>query len=158
MNDLTFLAPASIPVPTADDDVRMEAYLAAESPSVKAEATLVSEQRVRVMIETPFAGSSATAIGLNRLYGNEALRDSLLRGEAPMAAHALYAQTFVLDQDDPDERELIEVARASWLPLVNRVIVYVDRGVTPSMEVGIRRARDLGVPVEERSISSWKRG
>lgn len=157
MSNLTFIAPTSTPM-APDEEVRLAAYLAAETPTAHRALSLPPDQRDRVMIESPFAGNSATAIGLNRLYGREALRDSLLRGEAPMAASVLYAQTFVLDQDDADERELIEMAGASWLPLVDRVIAYVDRGITPSMEAGIRRARELGVPVEERSIPSWKRG
>jgi len=159
VSDLTFIAPAPTSVPTSDDDVQMAAYLAAaETPAVQRALAIAPERRTRVLIESPFAGNSPTAIGLNRLYGHEALRDSLLRGEAPMAAHVLYAQTFVLDRSDPDERELIAMAGASWLPLVDRVIVYIDRGMTPGMEAGIRRAKELGVPVEERSLSRWKRG
>lgn len=155
MTNLTFLAPAPAPTLTSDQAARMGAYLAANEPSTgRAEP----EHRVRVMLESPVAGNSSTAVGLNRLYAHEALRDSLLRGEAPMAAHLLYAQSFVLDQENPDERELIALAGASWLPLVERVVVYVDRGITPCMEAGIRRAKELGVPVEERSIHSWKRG
>jgi hypothetical protein len=50
------------------------------------------------------------------------------------------------------------VAGFAWLALVDRVVVYVDRGISNSMREGIRRAEELGVIVEERSIPGWKRG
>lgn len=153
MTDLTFIAPA--PAVPSDQELRMSAYLAAAE---KSSGQVRAERPMRVMIESPFAGASHTAISLNQLYAREALRDSLLRGEAPMAAHVLYAQSFVLDQDDPGEREIIAMAGASWLPFIERVVVYVDRGITPAMEAGIGRARELGIEVEERSIPNWTRG
>lgn len=159
MSDIAFIAPASPQAPTSDDAVQMAAYLAAAEKTGSEQApTTTSDQRTRVMIESPFAGRNMAAAAMNRLYGREALRDSLLRGEAPIASRMLYTQTFVLNDDNPDERELIELASASWLPLMDRVVVYIDRGITPHMEAGIRRAQELGVPVEERSIPSWKRG
>ncbi len=75
-----------------------------------------------------------------------------------MASHMLYDQTFVLDDDDPDERALGMAAGQSWLPLVDKVVVYVDRGISPGMREGIARARELGVEVEERSLTDWARG
>jgi hypothetical protein len=114
--------------------------------------------KTKVIIESPFAAPSENAQRLNQLYGRAALRDSLLRGEAPMASHMLYAQQFVLDDDDPMEREIGMLAGFSWLPLVDRVIVYTDRGISAGMKAGIQRAEDLGVIVEERSIPGWERG
>jgi len=74
-----------------------------------------------------------------------------------MASHMLYAQTFVLDDTVQDEREIGMLAGFSWLPFVEKTVVYVDRGISPGMAEGIRRARELGVPVEERSIPEWAR-
>jgi hypothetical protein len=134
------------------------------SPEMETEVALAVAKRLhptyktRVIIESPFAAPSKNALGLNQLYGRAALRDSLLRGEAPMASHMLYAQTFVLDDTDPAERELGMLAGFTWLPLVDRVIVYTDRGISRGMEEGIRRAKELGVTVEERSIPGWERG
>lgn len=152
MNDVTFLSPA----PLLDDfDITAAAYLAtAEAPAdVSSKVT-----RPLVVVESPFASPSASGRGLNQLYGRAALRDSLLRGESPMASHMLYAQTFVLDDDDPDERALGMAAGQSWLPFVEKVVVYVDRGISEGMREGIVRARELGVTVEERSITEWTRG
>lgn len=148
MSTPTFLAP-SVPELT-DEQIRMQAVLAA----AENETTPAS----RVLIETPFAAGSTTGATLNQLYGRAALRDSLMRGEAPMVPHLLYQQTYVLDEGDPDERQIAEAAGRSWLPFVDRVAVYVDREITPAMRAGIERARSLGIEVEERSVPDWKRG
>lgn len=112
----------------------------------------------RVLLESPLTARNHRGSGLNQLYGRAALRDSLLRGEAPMAAHLLYAQTFVLDGADPSERQLGMEAGWAWLPFVDRVAVYVDRGISPGMKEGIARAVGYGLIIEERSIPDWQRG
>lgn len=56
----------------------------------------------RVIIESPYAGD----VELNAQYARECLRDSLTRGEAPIASHLLYTQPGVLDDAVPRERAL----------------------------------------------------
>jgi hypothetical protein len=53
-----------------------------------------------VILESPFAGD----VERNTLYARHALKDSLMRGEAPIASHLLYPQ--VLDDLIPSERQL----------------------------------------------------
>lgn len=155
MSGVQFIAPAPVTAePT--NDVLAAAYLVAAERETADKS--VPSHRPRVLIESPYAAPSASGRGANQLYGRAALRDSLLRGESPMASHMLYAQTFVLDDDDPDEHALGMAAGFSWLPLVEKVVVYVDRGISEGMREGIRRARELGVTVEERSIAEWERG
>ncbi|MCI4659705.1 DUF7768 domain-containing protein [Cryobacterium zhongshanensis] len=145
MSNVTFIsAPARESAATATD----LAAVKARHPSFK----------TKVIIESPLASPSKSGLGLNQLYGRAALRDSLLRGEAPMASHMLYAQKFVLDDTDELEREIGMVAGFAWLALVDRVVVYVDRGISNGMREGIRRAEELNVIVEERSIPGWERG
>lgn len=156
MSNVTFLKPS------VENDVQLAAALVVASRPSEAAVTEAKAQhpthRSRVLIESPLSAPSQTGLGLNQLYGRAALRDSLLRGEAPMASHLLYAQTFVLDDTDPAEHEIGMLAGFSWLPLVERVVVYVDRGISLGMKEGIRRAEVLGVDVEERSLEDWARG
>lgn len=160
MSAPTFLAPAPVVAPALDDD---QAQLAAALAVAEAEvatpvgAATSTARKTRVLIESPLAAKAESGRALNQIYGRAALRDSLLRGEAPMASHMLYAQTFVLDDTVQDEREIGMLAGFSWLPFVEKTVVYVDRGISPGMAEGIRRARELGVPVEERSIPEWAR-
>lgn len=113
---------------------------------------------VRVQLESPFAGNSKTALELNQLYLRAALRDSLLRGEAPFASHAIYAQTFVLDDTIPEERAIGINAGLQWMPVAEKVVVYIDRGISRGMELGIARATSLGLPIEKRSLPEWAKG
>lgn len=148
MSAPTFLAPETI---ASEQDMRLTAYLEADLANHRPQPT-------RVLIESPISIGSSTGAKYNELYGREALRDSLMRGEAPMASHMLYTQTYVLDESNADERAVAEAAGASWLPLAEAVVVYSDRGTTPAMQSGIDRAKALGIPVEYRSLEKWQRG
>ena len=156
MSALTFIAPP------AEADVQLAAALAvaARPPAtpVALAKTMHPTNRTRILIESPLASPTETGLGLNQLYGRAALRDSLLRGEAPMASHMLYAQRYVLDDTNPAEREIGMLAGFSWLPMVDHVAVYIDRGISNGMREGISRAEALGLDIEERSLADWARG
>lgn len=102
----------------------------------------------KVIIESPFAGD----IEKNIEYARACMRDSILRGEAPIASHILYTQPGILDDDDPAERALgIEIG-LQWGELAELTAVYTDLGVTEGMEQGIERAKNAGRKVEHRTL------
>lgn len=68
----------------------------------------------RVILESPYAGDTAEDVERNLTYAREALRDSLLRGEAPIASHLLYTQKGVLDDRIREERGLGIAAGVAW--------------------------------------------
>jgi len=68
----------------------------------------------RVILESPYAGDTAEDVERNLTYAREALRDSLLRGEAPIASHLLYTQKGVLDDRIREERALGIAAGLAW--------------------------------------------
>lgn len=103
-----------------------------------------------VILESPFAGEVETNIHYARL----AVRDSLLRGEAPIASHLLYTQEGILDDTIPSEREHGIHAGLAWGKVAEKTVVYIDRGISRGMEYGIERAKNEGRVVEFRSISS----
>jgi len=78
------------------------------------------------------------------------LRDSLARGEAPIASHLLYTQ--VLDDNDPAERSIGIAAGLAWRTVAEASVVYVDRGVSGGMQLGIGAALAAGLPVERRTL------
>jgi hypothetical protein len=85
-----------------------------------------------VIVESPYAGN----VQLNTEYARAALRDSLSRGEAPIASHLLYTQ--VLSDSIPSERELGIVAGLAWRGTPNVTpVFYIDLGWSD----GMRRAR-----------------
>ncbi|HKY87627.1 MAG TPA: hypothetical protein VJL90_12765 [Pseudorhodoplanes sp.] len=102
----------------------------------------------RVALESPYAGDVAA----NEAYARAAMRDCLLRGEAPIASHLLYTQPGVLDDLIPAERMLGINAGLVWGTLAEATVVYTDRGISRGMQYGIERAIDEGRPVEYRTL------
>ncbi|WP_100961101.1 hypothetical protein [Bosea sp. FBZP-16] len=101
-----------------------------------------------VIVESPYAGDVET----NVEYARRCVRDSLLRGEAPIASHLLYTQPGVLDDEIPEERKHGIDAGLAWRRVADASVVYLDRGISKGMEYGIEAARYAGLPVEFREI------
>jgi hypothetical protein len=93
----------------------------------------------RVIIESPYAGD----VERNLRYLRACLRDSLLRGEAPLASHGLYTQPGVLDDLDPEERALGIAAGFDWRDVADATVVYTDLGLSRGMRSGIEHAKRL---------------
>lgn len=104
----------------------------------------------RVIVESPFGGQQLR----NIIYARAALRDCLLRGEAPYASHLLYTQSGVLDDDIPEERLLGMQAGFHWHGLADYVAVYIDFGISRGMQAGMANAKQCGLPISERRLPS----
>jgi hypothetical protein len=105
-----------------------------------------------VIIESPFAGATLAEELDNIAYARAAVRDSLGRGEAPIASHLLYTQRGILDDNIPSERQWGIDAGLAWRAVAQGSVVYTDRGISKGMEYGIAAAKEAGIPVEYRSI------
>ena len=101
-----------------------------------------------VIIESPYAGD----IVANMEYARRCVRDSLLRGEAPIASHLLYTQPGILDDDRSVERQLGIDAGLSWTNVADASVVYTDLGISKGMQYGINKAIQSGLLVEYRSL------
>ena len=104
-----------------------------------------------VIIESPFAGDIET----NIRYARACVRDSLMRGEAPIASHLLYTQEGILSDDIPAERQHGIDAGLAWRAVANASVVYTDLGVSKGMEYGIAAAASAGVEVIYRTLKDW---
>lgn len=93
-----------------------------------------------VILESPFAGN----VEENIQYARMALRDCLLRNEAPIASHLLYTQEGVLNDNIPEERQHGIDAGLAWGNVADETIVYIDKGISIGMEYGIKRAVSEG--------------
>ena len=102
----------------------------------------------RVILESPYSGDVNRNIG----YARRAVRDSLGRGEAPIASHLLYTQSGILRDSDVDERQWGIDAGLAWGLVSHATVVYEDHGITEGMLYGIRQAEQIGKPVEYRKI------
>ena len=109
----------------------------------------------RVAIESPYAGATPEILERNLRYVRACMRDCLLRGETPIASHALYTQPDVLDDSLPADRELGMRAGWNWFAVVDFVAVYVDLGISGGMQRGIVEATRIGRPLVYRQLLSW---
>jgi hypothetical protein len=102
-----------------------------------------------VIVESPFAGN----VEENIAYARLCVRDSLLRGEAPIASHLLYTQPTILDDNIPAERQHGIDAGLAWRKVAEASVVYTDLGISRGMEYGIKAAQAQGIPVEYRTLN-----
>lgn len=112
----------------------------------------------RVIVESPFKPTSDWP-GVrwwqrwqNILYARAAVRDSVLRGEAPIASHLLFTQRGVLDDDIAYERRLGIAAGLAWKSVAEAFVVYIDRGISKGMREAIVAATDAKIPVIYREL------
>lgn len=107
-----------------------------------------------VIVESPYAGDVAR----NVRYARAAVRDCLLRGEAPYASHLLYTQPGVLCDENPEEREHGMLSGFAFQAVAEAHVVYVDLGISRGMQRAIDAATAAGRVVEERRLGEgWER-
>lgn len=103
-----------------------------------------------VIVESPYAGN----VDQHVTYARRAVRDSLMRGEAPFASHLLYTQPDVLRDAVPAERKHGIEAGLELAKRADLTAVYADLGISSGMEWGVKHAKDCGRPIEFRFIGS----
>lgn len=105
-----------------------------------------------VVIESPYLGKTDEEVFRNRVYAGRAMRDSIIRGETPLASHVLYAASGALDDNNPDERDLgIRTGYKLWR-VADRIVFYLDYGMSPGMEKAMKRAESKGEKIVKRYI------
>jgi hypothetical protein len=106
----------------------------------------------RVIIESPYGNADPAVVRANVEYARQCIRDSLARGEAPIASHLLYTQPGVLDDTKPDERAWGINAGLAWGEAATATVVYLDRGLSRCVRYGIERAEAESRKIEYRAI------
>jgi len=104
----------------------------------------------RVVLESPYQGD----IERNVDYARACVRDSVMRGESPLASHLLFTQPHILQDSAPDERALGIAAGHAWIPIADALVVYQDFGISDRMTAAIAHAKFCNVPIEYRCIDA----
>ena len=104
----------------------------------------------KVVIESPFKGTTERTQEQHRAYLNHALQDAIRRGEAPFASHHAYPG--VLDDDNLKERTIGIAAGLCWGEMADLVAIYQDMGVSPGMTQAIDHYKAMGKPIEYRKL------
>lgn len=101
-----------------------------------------------VILESPYAGD----IERNIKYARMCVKDSLNRGESPIASHLLYTQEGILDDTIHEEREKGINAGLAWKKVADLQVFYVDYGVSKGMQYGMDFAKENNIPFDIRTI------
>jgi hypothetical protein len=80
------------------------------------------------------------------------MRDSLHRGEAPIASHLLYTQDGILDDNIPSERQLGIDAGLAWKHVAAIHVFYIDYGYSTGMLYAKNYITAHDIKMEERKI------
>lgn len=115
-----------------------------------------------VIIESPYRGGDYSRTKRNVAYLSACVRDCLDRGETPYSSVAMIAMMSGLDDKVPEDRELGMSAGWAWYGIVKSaggaVVIYVDRGISEGMQLGMERARGIGIEIEQRRLGEeWSR-
>lgn len=111
-----------------------------------------------VILESPFSGTSKYWLikkiqqWLNIRYARCCVKDCLKHNESAIASHLLYTQPGILDDDIPLDRERGIAAGHAWVKVADKMVVFVDHGVSIGMEHGIKAAVKANVKIEYRSL------
>lgn len=115
-----------------------------------------------VAIETPFKPTGRRGNGEaelayekreNAAYALAALRDSLMRGEAPFASHMLYTQ--VLNDAVTEERSRGMRAGLALTRRLDAIAVYTDLGISIGMRDSIEAAERDHRSIFYRRVQGW---
>ena len=102
----------------------------------------------KVIIESPYAEN----IERNIKYARACLKDSLTRGEAPLASHLLYTQDGVLDDGIKAERMQGINAGLAWVEFADIHVFYIDYGMSKGMKDALLYSLTKGLEVEYRKL------
>lgn len=115
---------------------------------------------IRVVIESPLGATALhatvserrAAIAENQRYARRCVVDSLARAEAPYAAHLFYHHPEILDDLIPGQRAQGLQAGLFWATQAEICAVYLDRGFSSGMRLGVQQAVTLGMRVSFRFL------
>lgn len=113
---------------------------------------VIRQPKKAAVLITPFMAEDYSRAAAVKRYGDRCVKDSIGRGEAPIASHLFYYD--VLNVRNPIERDIGLLSQLTWIGKCDIVVVYVDFGITKAMEVAINTAQLRSRKIEFRTIGS----
>lgn len=111
----------------------------------------IPNNAILVMVESPYAGN----VELNKKYLNDCFVDCLLRGESPIASHKLYPDIPLCYDDYPERRRLGIESGYAWGSKADKIVVYIDLGMSSGMKRAIDVYSEIGKLIEYRRLKEW---
>lgn len=101
-----------------------------------------------VILESPYRGN----VLANEQYARRAMKDSIVRGEAPFASHLLYTQKGILDDAQRDDRELGIRLGFAWSHCADMHVFYTDLGWSKGMIDALAFCKRTHMDFEFRAV------
>jgi hypothetical protein len=105
----------------------------------------------RVIVESPYRGTSQAERLRNVSYLKRCLRDCIMRGESPYASHGLLPGA--LEEDRAEERGLGIRAAWTWWEVAEGIVFYIDYGWSEGMVAAHTRAEVFKMQIEVRGLN-----
>lgn len=152
-------------VATSDDKPGKPAPKDARSKGVPEPASIVTGQdgnlvanvlknpRWAALVLTPFMSEDPAKKDLLYRYAKRAVKDSLNRGEAPLASHIFYYE-FFNNNLIQTERDMGFISQVSWIQNADLIVVYIDFGITQAMKAALDVAKLKNKRIEYRTITA----
>lgn len=100
------------------------------------------------IVESPYAGD----IKRNLAYARSCISHCIQKGETPFASHLFFTQEGVLNDDDAEERKKgIELGFNFW-EHAEKIVFYIDNGISRGMKAALENCIQHGVPYEFRNL------
>jgi len=97
-----------------------------------------------VVVETPYAGE----VAYNVAFARACMKYCFSMNWAPFASHLLYAQSGILNNQNPKERRLGIESGFEWREFADMTVVFKNLGISKGMELGIEDSMQKLVPVK----------
>jgi hypothetical protein len=112
--------------------------------------SVIKNPRKLVIIECPYGTEDPAMRDRYILYAKKCVQDSIKRGEAPFAGQLFYLN--FLNDKVPIEKDVSLISHMSWITVADLVAVYIDMGISASMQMGVNVAMIKNKRLEYRTI------
>jgi|GEM_PF-6666973 len=105
---------------------------------------------LRVLLEVGNIGRNPS---IARRYEFACVRESVKMGESPICVSLQHS--LISDLRDIENSMDALTQASNWLPVVEKLVLYTDMGMTGRMEALKAKAKEIGVEVTERSCKEF---
>ena len=109
-----------------------------------------------VIIDSPLKGVDDYETAMNILYAKACVHDSLLKNELALSPDIFYAQDDVLDEEIRKEKSLRKKSKLAWQKRAEKIVLYVDRGISREMNKNLKIAKEDGKEIEYRNLQNYE--
>ncbi len=119
-----------------------------ESP---VKATTINLSKRLVVIECPWDPANATGLRHQERYAEFCVLDSIRLGEAPYLGYQVLNK--ILNNRMTYDHDPAFFCHVNWIPVADILAVYIDHGITPSMQMSINVAKRHTTRIEYRIVN-----